>query len=140
MIFNPEVDRLQNLSQSGTRGTVLIIEDSSDIRALLVELLEDEGYHVFEAASGEDGIVSAVENRPGIILLDLSLPGINGWETCRRLRALPEITTTPIVALTAHSAENHREMALQAGCNGFINKPFDVDVLLNQVATFISQG
>lgn len=126
-----------NEARSTKKGLILVVEDSEDIRTLLIELLEDEGYRVIFAADGEAGIAQANLYNPQLILMDLSLPGLNGWQTVRRLRQQPEFADTPIVALTAHATDRDEERALEAGCSGYISKPFDMNNLLEQVVIFM---
>ena len=124
----------------GPHVRVLIVEDSEDIRTLLEELLEAEGYNLTFATNGEEGLETAQRVRPDIILMDLSLPGMDGWETVYRLRQLADFKTTPIIALTAHATRKDEERALTAGCTGYISKPFDMETLLNYVAGFVSKN
>ncbi len=128
---------LQAQTGSASPTLILIVEDSDDIRALLSELLEDEGYRVVTASNGEDGLKAAQVHYPQLILMDLSLPGMDGWETVRNLRRLPDFAQTPIVALTAHATKRDEERALAAGCTGYISKPFDADRLLTELQAFV---
>ncbi|OJV97197.1 MAG: two-component system response regulator [Chloroflexi bacterium 54-19] len=119
---------------------VLVVEDSEDIRTLLEELLEAEGYNLVFATNGEEGLEKAKREHPDIILMDLSLPGMDGWETVYRLRQLAEFKTTPVIALTAHATRKDEERALAAGCTGYISKPFDMENLLNYIASFVTKN
>ncbi len=121
------------------KKVILIVEDSEDIRSMLVELLEDEGYHTAVATNGQEGLDSAQHLQPALILMDLSLPGMDGWETVRRLRRLPSFKSTPIIALTAHASEMDKQRALAAGCSAYISKPFDMETLLEQLSLFLPQ-
>ena len=116
---------------------ILVVEDSEDIRALLNELLEDEGYRLVFAVNGEEGLEMAQAHSPQLVLMDLSLPGIDGWETVRRLRQFPQFRQTPVLALTAHATQRDQQRALDAGCTGYISKPFDADELLAKVAQLV---
>ncbi len=115
---------------------IMIVEDSEDIRVLLAELLEGEGYDLVFATNGEESLETAQAIHPDIILMDLSLPGMDGWEAVYRLRQLPAFKKTPIVALTAHATRMDEERALAVGCTGYISKPFDMDNLLQYLASF----
>lgn len=128
------------MANTVNKKSVLVVEDSDDIRHLLWELLEDEGYLVHLAATGEEGILKAQAHQPHLILMDLSLPGINGWEVVRRLRANPQFELTPILALTAHASSRDEQNALAAGCSGYISKPFDMDDLLNRLETMLAKS
>ena len=122
----------------GPHVRVMVVEDSEDIRTLLEELLEAEGYSLVFATNGEEGLETAQRERPDLILMDLSLPGMDGWETVYRLRQLPEFKATPVIALTAHATRKDEERALAAGCTGYVSKPFDMEKLLDYIATFVS--
>lgn len=117
-----------------TNQPILVVEDSDDIRFLLVELLQDEGHTVIAVRSGEEAIKQALVCKPSLILMDISLPGIDGWETVKRLREITQFSATPIFALTGYVGQQHQDQAMAVGCTGFISKPFDMDVLLAQVA------
>jgi two-component system cell cycle response regulator DivK len=124
----------------GPHVRLMVVEDSEDIRTLLEELLEGEGYNLVFATNGEEGLETAKRDRPDIILMDLSLPGMDGWETVYRLRQLAEFKVTPIIALTAHATRKDEERALAVGCTGYVSKPFDMENLLNYIASFKPQN
>lgn len=115
---------------------VLVVEDVDMNRELMVQLLEDR-YEVIEAANGQDGVEAAERERPGLILMDLSLPVMNGWEATRRLKANPDLKSIPIIALTAHAMKGDRETALAAGCDDYLVKPLDEDELMEKIARFL---
>jgi CheY-like chemotaxis protein len=92
------------------------------------------------AADGETGVAMAQAEAPGLILMDVSLPGIDGWEATRRLRAAPETRHIPIVALTAYTTSGDREKALAAGCDDFDTKPIDLPRLLGKIETLLTKG
>ena len=115
---------------------VLVVEDVDMNRELMVQLLEDR-YEVIEAANGQDGVEAAERERPELILMDLSLPVMNGWEATRRLKANPELKSIPIIALTAHAMKGDRETALAAGCDDYLVKPIDEDELMEKMAKFL---
>jgi len=112
---------------------ILYIEDDPSNRLLVKRILEAEGYSVAEAVSGLDGLKVAAQMRPDLILLDINLPGIDGYDLARRFRETPGLERVPILALTANVMMGDRERSLEAGCDGYIQKPIDVDRLPEQV-------
>jgi two-component system, cell cycle response regulator DivK len=119
--------------------TILIVEDVEYNRELLVQLLEDE-YETLTAADGAAGIESAARHRPDLILMDLSLPEVDGWEATRRLKARPETAAIPVIALTAHAMQGDEERARACGCDGYLTKPIDEDRLFETLARFLGAG
>jgi two-component system, cell cycle response regulator DivK len=107
---------------------ILIVEDVDFNRDLLTQLLEDE-FEVIAAIDGQAGIAAAERERPDLILMDLSLPVIDGWEATRRLKAHPMLKATPIIALTAHAMRGDEAKARASGCDDFLTKPIDEDLL-----------
>ncbi len=116
---------------------VLYIEDSPDNRMLVRALLPPDQYMVVEAEDGLSGITTALREQPALILLDINLPGIDGYEVGVALRSFPALRSTPIVAVTAYAMEGDRERTLVAGCDGYIAKPLDADAFPRQVAEFV---
>ena len=113
---------------------ILYIEDNDDnvyMLKLRFELLD--GFEVLFADNGKDGIVAAIAERPDLILMDLDLPVVDGWEASRRLKSDPATHDIPIIALTAHAMAGSREKALAAGCDDFDTKPLDFDRLLQKI-------
>jgi two-component system cell cycle response regulator DivK len=117
--------------------TILYIEDDFANRTLVRRVLEAEGYRVLEAADGLLGIEVARRERPTLILVDINMPEMDGYEVTARLRALDELRGVPIVAVTANVMMGDREKTLAAGCSGYIQKPIDVDRLPGQLAAFL---
>lgn len=117
--------------------TVLYIEDNLYNRELVKRVLEAEHYQVMVAETGLGGIDQAVEQEPDLVILDISLPDIDGYEVARRLRLIPRLSKIPILALTAHVMKGDRERSLEAGCDGYIQKPVDVDRLPSQVEEYM---
>jgi len=115
---------------------ILIIEDVPMNRDLLVQLLEDR-YELIEAEDGEQGLLLAAREQPDLILPDMSLPGMDGWEVARRLRADVALAAIPIVACTAHAMAGDAERALAAGCSGYLAKPIDEEQLWELVARLL---
>ena len=118
---------------------ILIVEDVEYNRDLLVQLLEEE-YEVVTAADGAAGIEAAARDRPDVILMDLSLPGIDGWEATRRLKAEPETEAIPVIALTAHAMQGDEERARACGCDDYLTKPIDEDQLFGKLARLLGPG
>lgn len=118
---------------------VLYIEDNRDNRMLVRRILmaSDYDFQVLEAESAMTGIEMAKEHRPDLILMDMSMPVMDGLAATRHLRSLDGTRHVPIVALTANAADSDRERSLEAGCNGYIKKPIDVDKLPDELMRFI---
>ncbi len=117
------------LSSSFAMGTILIVEDYDDVRRMLKLLLESEKFRVLEAATGSQALDVIRNQRPDVILMDLALPGVDGFETIRRIRTIDGFQNTPIVVLTAYTGPSTYETALRAGSNYFMSKPIDFDEL-----------
>ena len=113
--------------------TVLLVEDNETIRHAFRILLEDSGYHVREAGSGQEAIDQAVAEVPSLILLDLGLPDINGLEVTRRLRTVEETRQVPVIALTGRALETDERACLEAGCTAYLSKPIDSAGLLRKI-------
>lgn len=118
---------------------VLVVEDNEDNRTLVVKVLTHAGYEVVEAASGEDALLLTEEELPDIVLMDLNLSGITGYEATRRLKENPRLKNIPVVALTAYAMAGDMESALASGCDGYISKPVDIRKLPEQVRTYIKE-
>lgn len=120
------------------KATILYIEDDPASRRLVQRVLDSKGYNIHVAEDGLRGISLARETKPQLILMDINLPGMGGREITTRLRSLPHFADTPIVALTANNSPGSRELALAAGCTGFLTKPIDVSVFPDQVEDFLN--
>ena len=116
---------------------ILIVEDVEMNRDLLVQLLEDD-YELVEAVDGQQGLELAAQEKPDLILLDVGLPEMDGWEVARRIRADEALEAIPIIAVTAHAMAGDQEKALQAGCNDYIAKPIDEEELWEKVEKHIA--
>ena len=121
-------------------ATVLLVEDTEDNRQMMRRLLELSGYRVVEAINGKEAVEVASRERPRIILMDLSLPLIDGLDATRRIRSLPELGKVPIVAVSAHDTADFHNEALAAGCDAYITKPIDYSELENLVNSLLSRG
>jgi two-component system cell cycle response regulator DivK len=119
---------------------ILVVEDNELNLKLVRDVLSYAGYQVLEARSGEQGVKVAAECRPDLILMDLQLPGIDGTETLRQLRASPLTQEVPVVAVTAFAMREDRERAVRSGFDGYVEKPFSVRELPAQVQSFLSGG
>jgi two-component system cell cycle response regulator DivK len=117
--------------------TILCVEDDTNNRILIRRILMAEGYEVVEAKDGPEGIELAQTTRPDLILMDINLPDMDGYEVTARLRALNDMRGVPIIAVTANVMKGDRERTLAAGCSGYIQKPIDVDRLPKQLAAFL---
>ena len=113
-----------------TRPTVLVVEDFEDNRFMMRRLLEMSGYRVVEAVNGNQAVESATSYHPDIILMDLSLPQLDGLAATRRIRAQDGLQKVPIVAVSAHDSADFHAEALAAGCNEYVTKPIDFDQLV----------
>ncbi|HOS44626.1 MAG TPA: response regulator [Armatimonadota bacterium] len=112
---------------------VLLVEDNEMNRDMLSRRLERRGFAVLTAVDGEQGVTLAAAERPDLILMDMSLPVLDGWEAARRLKAAPDTRAIPIIALTAHAMAGDREQALRAGCDEYDSKPIDFPRLLGKI-------
>jgi len=112
---------------------ILYIEDNEQNYYLVSFILEKQGYQVYAARDGEEGIERAARLRPDLILLDIQLPLMDGYTVARQLRANPDLGAIPIVAVTSYAMAGDREKVLEAGCNGYIEKPINPDTFIRQV-------
>ncbi len=122
-----------------TLGRILYVEDNLENRILIKRVLEAEGYTVIEAANGREGLALAESHHPDLILMDINLPDVDGYECTRRLRSADGLSQIPILALTANVLESDRQRALDVGCDGYIPKPIDVDELPNVIASYLKK-
>jgi two-component system cell cycle response regulator DivK len=125
----------RSMTSNGAR--ILYIEDNPDNRLLVKRVLEAEGHTLVEAANAHDGMQAAIERRPDLILMDINLPEVDGYTTTSRLKATPGLERVKVIALTANVMKGDREKTLAAGCDGYIQKPIDVDLLPRQIARFL---
>ena len=119
---------------------VLVVEDYQDAREMYAAYLSFSGYRVAEATNGYEAIEQAKELMPDIILMDLALPRMDGWEATRRLKSDDKTRRIPIVALTGHALAGHAEGARQAGCDAFVTKPCLPDALVAEIKRMLSHG
>ena len=116
---------------------ILLVEDNEMNRDMLSRRLARRGYAVEMAVDGPEGVTKAVAGGYDLILMDMSLPEIDGWEATRRIRAAEQGAPVPIIALTAHAMAGDREKALEAGCNDYDTKPVDLDRLLGKIQALL---
>ena len=112
---------------------ILVVEDQADNRRILRDLLVNAGYELIEAESGEEAITAVTARRPDLILMDIQLPVIDGYEATRRIRSHPELKSVPIIAVTSYALTGDEAKALAAGCNAYVTKPFSPRALLAKV-------
>ncbi len=122
-----------------SHARILIVEDNPDNRTLISDILLALDYEVIEATDGEQGVARATQERPDLILMDLSLPQVDGWTATRQIKGNPALTHIPIIALTAHAMVGDRERALEAGCDDYISKPIDLRELQNKIARYLGR-
>ena len=116
---------------------ILLVEDNEMNRDMLSRRLTRRGYEVAIALDGEQGLAMARAEPPSLILMDMSLPGIDGWEAARQLKAMPETRRIPVIALTAHAMSGDREKALAAGCDDFDTKPIELSRLVEKIEALL---
>lgn len=110
-----------------SKTCILVIEDNIDNLDLIRFLLEQEGYEILTAMDGKNGLKICEEQKPDMVLLDLTLPEIDGWHLASRLKKSPETSSIRVIAITAHVLPGDRERAFEAGCDGYITKPLDIN-------------
>jgi two-component system, cell cycle response regulator DivK len=118
---------------------ILLVEDTQDNRAIAELILRDAGHTVLSVADGESGMAAAAALHPDLILMDLALPLVDGWEATRRLKADPATRDIPVVAFTAHVLQEDADRAREAGCVAVIAKPFEINALLDQIDALVEQ-
>ena len=120
--------------------TILYVEDNEDNVYMLVRRLRRHGFEVMVARDGAQGVETARRERPDLVLMDLGLPVLDGWEATRRLKGAVETRAIPVVALSAHAMAGERERALEAGCDDYDTKPVDLDRLLAKIRAQLGKG
>ena len=116
---------------------ILLVEDNEMNRDMLSRRLQRRGYHVVIAVNGRQGVALAGSEHPELILMDISLPDLDGWEATRRIKASPETRSIPVIALTAHAMSGDREKSLEAGCEDYDTKPVDMERLLRKMQALL---
>ena len=126
-----------NMAPNGK--TVLLVEDNEDNRIVYSTILRHFGYAVIEALNGEEGIAKARADKPDLILMDISIPIIDGWEATQVLKHDPATRNIPIIALTAHALASDREKAMEVGCDGYLAKPCEPRAVVAEVQRFLGK-
>jgi two-component system, cell cycle response regulator DivK len=116
---------------------VLVVEDTEDNRQIIRDLLTSAGYEMIEAINGEQGATMAAEHRPDLILMDIQLPVLDGYEATRRIKADPALRHIPVIAVTSYALSGDEERTREAGCDAYVAKPFSPRLLLAKVREFI---
>ncbi|MCE7948062.1 MAG: response regulator [Chloroflexi bacterium CFX4] len=119
---------------------ILVVEDNPDNRILIADVLDSMDYEVIIATDGEEGVKKASSDRPDLILMDISLPQMDGLTATRHIKEMPELKHIPIIALTAHAMVGDRERALEAGCDDYVSKPIDLKELATKLTHFLGQA
>ena len=119
---------------------ILVIEDTENNRVLLARRLKPKGHEVITTENAEKGLPLVTSEQPDLVLMDVGLPGIDGWEATRRLKADAATQRVPVIALTAHAMEGDRERALAAGCDDYEIKPIDFNQLFQKIETLLARN
>jgi two-component system cell cycle response regulator DivK len=119
------------------KKVILLVEDHEDNRIVYSTILEHFGYGVLLAGDGEEGVRIAREQRPDLVLMDVSIPVMDGWDATRLLKSDPATASIPVIALTAHAMPSDRERAAEAGCDGYLAKPVEPRRVLEEVQRFV---
>jgi len=116
---------------------VLVVEDTEDNRKIIRDLLTSAGYETIEAVTGEEGVAMAAEHRPDLMLMDVQLPVLDGYEATRRIKANPALRHIPVIAVTSYALSGDEEKTRAAGCDAYVAKPFSPRLLLAKVRGFL---
>ena len=116
---------------------ILVVEDQEDARRIVRDLLADSEYELVEATTGEEGLALAERERPDLILMDIQLPGMDGYEVTRRIKANPALSHIPIIAVTSYALSGDDQKAYAAGCDIYVTKPFSPRVLLAKIREYL---
>jgi CheY-like chemotaxis protein len=121
-----------------SEGRILVVEDNMDTYELVRFILEKNGFETFLAMNGRDGVNAAGKQMPDLIIMDLSLPEMDGWTATRLIKGNPKTAFIPLIALTAHALPSDRQRAMDAGCDDYITKPMDLEELLEAIRRWIN--
>lgn len=128
------------MSQQATKGTILYIEDNADNRTLVRRILNASEYECAEATNARDALMLLETVRPNLILMDINMPDMDGYTLTAKIKSMPGFERIPILAITANVMRGDREKSLEAGCDGYIQKPLDVDQLVNEIEKFLARS
>ena len=117
--------------------TILYVEDNFDNRTLVRRILMAEGYNLLEAASAAEALEILKKSAPNLILMDINMPDMDGYSLTAKIKKMPGLKSIPVIALTANVMRGDREKSLEAGCDGYIQKPIDIDILSEQIERFL---
>ena len=117
---------------------ILVVEDQEDNRRIMRDLLTSASYEVTEAVTGEEGVAAAETQRPDLILMDIQLPGLDGYEATRQIKANPNLKHIPIIVVTSYALSGDDVKAFEAGCNAYVSKPFSPRELLAKIREYLS--
>jgi two-component system, cell cycle response regulator DivK len=118
---------------------ILVVEDQEDLRGVLRDLLTGSGYAVLEASDGQAGIATAKSDRPDLVLMDIQMPGLDGYEATRQIKADPDLKATPIIAVSSFAMKGDEEKARAAGCDHYITKPYSPMQLLRVIQGYLGE-
>lgn len=122
-----------------SNGRILIVEDNMDTYELVRFILEKNGFETFLAMNGRDGVTAATKQKPDLVIMDLSMPEMDGWTATRLIKNNPATAPIPLITLTAHALPGDRKRAFDAGCNEYITKPMDLLDLLDTVKSWVEK-
>lgn len=120
--------------------TILYVEDNAANRTLIRRVLEADGYTVIEAGNAKRALQEIQEHHPDLILMDINMPDMDGYSLTAKIKSIPEFKDTPIIAVTANVMRGDREKSLKAGCDGYIQKPIDIDILSRQLERYLTRN
>ena len=122
-----------------SKGRILVVEDNMDTYELVHFILERNGFETFLAVNGLDGVTAAKKQKPDLIIMDMSMPEMDGWTATSLIKRDEQVGITPLIALTAHALPGDRQRAMDAGCNEYITKPMDLDDLVEAVQYWVNK-
>jgi len=122
-----------------SKERILVVEDNMDTYELVHFILEKKGYETFLAVNGRDGVNAALKQKPDLIIMDMSMPEMDGWTATSLIKKDPQTSSIPLVALTAHALPGDRQRAMDAGCDEYITKPMDLDELLEAIQYWVKK-
>src|SRR6266576_2861644 len=123
--------------EAGMSKRILVVEDQEDNRQIVRDLLTAHDYEMTEAENGEEALAAVAKDRPDLILMDIQLPGMDGYEATRRIKADPALSSIPIIAVTSYALSGDEDKCCEAGCDGYVSKPYSPRQLLAKVREFL---